>query len=196
MIIIIIIKDNIFDKKDSIFSFSSRGAVTQNASERVGSVCLKYRPKGTFMKDVQYRAATDLCIIHVNTVVIGVVRNRLVANGISDPELDAFGSSFEAKLYDMLGLHADDHQLEAWEKRQQRRVTQSLYRRSDDFKRKRATQRKQLAEKRKAETKKGKADYTYKDSHEEKPSKDKGRRLVHADVGPMHNVPTKLARAW
>ena len=137
---------------------------TQNASERVGGVCLKYRPKGTFMKDIHYRAATDLGIIHVNAVVIGVVRKHLGARGVIDEKLSAFGSSFEAKLFEMLGLECDTHQTDAWAKVQERRVTQSLYRRSDNYKRKRATQRKQLAAKRKGETKQGKPDYTYKES--------------------------------
>ena len=46
------VRKAIFDHREAIFT--AKGAVTQNSSERVGSVCLLYRGKGQNMDGVQY----------------------------------------------------------------------------------------------------------------------------------------------
>ena len=74
------------------------GAVLQNASERVGTVALLYRDKGVDMKSVQYVAATNLAIIHVNNVVFFSMAMR----GVDERRIDEFGT-MEARLHDMLG---------------------------------------------------------------------------------------------
>lgn len=164
--------------------------MTQNASERVGAVCLKYRQKGVSMKDVHYRAATDLGIIHINSIVIGVTRQLLAGKGIMDPTLEAFGSSFEAKLYEMAGLPIDVHQQRGWAAQQKNRVKQSIYRRSEAYKRKRAQQRAALTQRRKGAQKDSQPGYTYKEPDKEKQPKEKGAAGA-CKCGPNAQCATK-----
>eukprot|EP00967_Tisochrysis_lutea_P125045 scaffold209742_cov46-Tisochrysis_lutea.AAC.1 len=108
----------VYERRETVFG--SRGAVSQNASERVGSVCLRYRPKGVPMKDTAYRAATDLAFAHVNSVVLQVYQLKLLEKGWEkDPSISAF-LPFEARLYELAGLSVTDAQRTYWAAQTQR----------------------------------------------------------------------------
>ena len=60
------LKTNVISKLDQIL-VPGVGAVSQNASERVGGVALHYRAKHLALHATHYIAATDLALCHVQT---------------------------------------------------------------------------------------------------------------------------------
>eukprot|EP00967_Tisochrysis_lutea_P157447 scaffold319563_cov32-Tisochrysis_lutea.AAC.1 len=154
------VKKTIYDRRASIFT--NKGAVTQNSSERVGSVCLLYRGKGENMSGVQYAAATDCGLLHVNGTVIGVMRAALAARGVTDPWIDAYGT-WQADLHRKLGLSVTDTQAERWLQDMERRVRRSVSRRTDEYKKKRAVMRRTQKQRRNSERKTASGEHTYKE---------------------------------
>ena len=69
----------------------TRGALSQNASERVGDVALQYRDKVSDLRATHYCCSTSLAFAHVNSVVIG----SFVRNGsapAADPRIQVCAS--------------------------------------------------------------------------------------------------------
>ena len=69
------------------------GALSQNASERVGDVSLLYRSKETPLLATHYTISTTLAIAHVNSLVFDKIRlTREQAGEEPDAKLEAFGT--------------------------------------------------------------------------------------------------------
>lgn len=161
------------DRKDDVFT--ARGAVTQNSSERVGSVCLLYRQKGVHMSGVHYAASTDCGLLHVNGTVIATFATLLARAGIDDDAVDAYGS-WQERLHERLGLPTTEMQRSMWHEDSMRRARRGLWRRTADYKRKRAGQRKRQKQQRNAARRSASTEYTYKEAEDDSTSNkgDKG----------------------
>eukprot|EP00967_Tisochrysis_lutea_P153508 scaffold303163_cov41-Tisochrysis_lutea.AAC.1 len=156
------VKDMVYERRDTVFG--ERGAVSQNASERVGSVCLRYRPKGIPMKGTAYCTATDLAIAHVNSVVLQVYNLLLVDKGWeSDPSISAF-LPFEARLFELAGLAVTQQQRVHWSRQFERRAKQSVYRRSLAYKKVMQAERRAVKLRRSQAAAKTTSDGAYKPS--------------------------------
>ena len=90
------------------------GAVSQNASERVGVVALQYRAKHLALQSTHYIAATDLALCHVQNIVIWNFKRVLAENGIEDTKIKEFGT-FQRRLHVLLGLPYSPQQEKEWE---------------------------------------------------------------------------------
>ena len=132
------------------------GAISQNASERVGDVALGFREKSTDLRATHYVAATSLAIAHVNSVVICAFLRK---DEIRDERLEEW-HCYQARLYRILGLDPTQQQLNLWNDDLIMRGKQSLLRKSHLYKAKRKFQKKALTERRASYNKSSK--HTYK----------------------------------
>ena len=89
------------------------GAVSQNASERVGGVALHYRAKHLALHATHYIAATDLAMCHVQNTVIWNFKRELAAADIHDSRIEEFGT-FQLRLHQLLGLTTSEEQRKQW----------------------------------------------------------------------------------
>jgi hypothetical protein len=74
------LKNHVINKLDDIMH-PELGALSQNASERVGDVALLYRSKETPLLATHYTIATNLAIAHVNSIVFDKIRISLEQEG-------------------------------------------------------------------------------------------------------------------
>ena len=171
----------VYDERHNIFT--AAGTVTQNSSERVGSVCLLYRDKGVNMDGVHYSAATDCGLLHINGTVIQTFRELLRRNGSADERIEAYGT-WQEDVHRKLGLAVTEEQKTAWGDDARRRSARSLHRRTTEYKVKRAVMRREQKKKRNVERKVASKQHTYKagadDEVAAESSKPKGKGVVGA----------------
>ena len=117
------------------------------------------------MDGVQYAAATDCGLLHVNGTVLAVFETVMRKAGVVDTELEGYGS-WQENVYVKLGLRVSDDQRAQWRADAARRAARSLARREDNYKKKRAVGRRKVKEKRNLERKTSSKDHTYKESKE------------------------------
>ena len=151
------LKEKVINRLDDIL-VPDIGAVSQNASERVGTVALLYRPKGVDLRSTHYVASTNLSICHVNMVVLTRMSRLLYADGIDDSRITAFGT-LETRLHSLLGLSYSEEQDTAWRLAWEKRAKRSEKRRTPEAKRYRKTQRTALQERRAGERQDARATY-------------------------------------
>ena len=138
---------HVINKIDDIIH-PEHGALSQNASERVGDVALLYRDKETPLLATHYTIATNLAVAHVNSVVFDKMWMALEQEGDEpDARLEAFGT-FERRLHQLLGLSYSPEQEKAWAAAVRKRSKRSYFRQTVQYKRKRKDQRKALRERR------------------------------------------------
>ena len=136
------LQKEIIDKIDDIIH-PIIGAVSQNASERVGDVALQYRTKETDLRATHYVASTSLAICHVQNVVLEKFRRKLKLMGIVDEKLEQFGT-MESRLHELLGLSTSKEQRDAWKKEVVQRAKRSEMRTTVEYKKARKEQRAKL----------------------------------------------------
>ena len=107
------LKANVVDPIDDIVH-PQQGAVSQNASERVGRVALKFRTKDVDLLKTHYVASTSLAIAHVNNIVIRNFRRAIARNGCVDDRIEAFGT-FQQRLFELMKLPTTEAQRQAWD---------------------------------------------------------------------------------
>lgn len=163
---------------------SSRGPVTSNASERVGSVKLKFLQKHKMVGPTLYMLLCNLAILHVQTTIFRQQLADLEAQGLpADARLEDFGDYHEY-ICRLIGLPVSAAQLELWAKLSKRRVQQSKKRKSEEAKRKRTEQRKKLTVARQAEKKDNQPFYKPSiDSDDEEESTAKRARKEKGQAG-------------
>jgi len=103
------------------FIHPTLGALSQNASERVGMVALRYRRgsgegrKDTDLKATHYKASTSLAISHVNNVVITNFRRMLEQKGFAPDERIERFDTFEHRLYELdIEVSPTEAQVQDW----------------------------------------------------------------------------------
>ena len=165
------VRKTIYDRREAIFT--SKGAVTQNSSERVGSVRLLYRGKGVNMDGVHHAAATDCGLLHVNGTVLAVFDAVLTANGVADARLREYGT-WQLDVHRKLGLPVSTQQIDEWQKDIEWRARRSMKRRTEAYKKRRAAMRKQQKQRRNAERKAASREHTYKEEENVAGGKGKG----------------------
>ena len=136
---------------------AERGAVCQNASERVGMVALKYRDKETPLKPTHYVCATGLVVSHVQNTVVHRFRRQLAEEGRVDDRIEQFGT-FQGRLHQLIGLSYSTRVDEAWRKDAAKRAKRSCMRATVSYKRKRKHQRAEQTKQRAAQ----KTDHRYR----------------------------------
>ena len=152
---------NFFEKLETTIS-EDYGPVTQNSSERVGSVAIGFRDKDHHLLPTHYEVATNLAILQANQVVINCfAAAQLEDEGELWPRVERW-QTYQYQICHSIGLTPTQPQLDAWSQAAMRRAKQSVRRKTEHFKKQRAQWRKDLTEKRKGERKDSKA--TYKQS--------------------------------
>ena len=117
------------------------GVMTQNSSERVGTVALRFRDKERPLKPTHYIASTSLAIAHVNNTVIHAIRSRLLEQlGEIDARIEDFGT-YQQRLFELCRMQPSVDQKKEWLDMARIRAKRSLARRDVEYKRKRKKQR-------------------------------------------------------
>ena len=172
-----------FIEKISEIVHPENGAMTQNASERVGNVALRFRDKERPLKPTHYVASSSLAIAHTNDTVIHVIRSTLLSQfGEIDPKIEAFGT-YQQRLFELCGLKPSVAQKAEWLSMAGTRAKRSLLRRQVVYKRKRKNWRTKLTQRRSAMRKDNKATY-----------KGQGGTVDNGTAGACLCVKTKCAR--
>jgi hypothetical protein len=181
------LQSDVLDKLEQIIH-PTLGALSQNASERVGDVALQYRGKHTELKATHYIAATSLAICHVQAVVIQKFKRKLQRAGRTDARLEKF-DTYERRLHELAGLPVSAVQIAAWRAALEKRAKRSEARQTIEYIRRRKQQRAKLKQVR--ESAKQDAGGTYKGG---------GSNVAHGMVGHctckgqcVRNCPCKTA---
>ena len=132
------------------------GAVSQNASERVGSTVLSFCSKGTELKSTHYVASTSLGISSVNTTVIVNFLREFDIEPADRRRISEWGV-WQSRLYDLIGMSYSEEQEQQWFDEALRRSQQSRKRKTVEYKQQRKLQRKRLTERRGAQSGNGHA---------------------------------------
>eukprot|EP00964_Phaeocystis_antarctica_P064071 scaffold38504_cov111-Phaeocystis_antarctica.AAC.5 len=152
------LQSDVLDKLEQIIH-PTLGALSQNASERVGDVALQYRAKHTELRATHYVCSTSLALCHTQAVVIEKFKRRLQRLGRTDARLEKF-DTYERRLHELVGLPVSDAQTTAWRAALSTRAKRSEARQTIEYIRKRKQQRAKLKEVR--ESAKQDAGGTYK----------------------------------
>ena len=207
------ITKNFIDRVNHVIS-EEHGVMTQNASERVGDVAIRYRDKDTFLRAGCYKLMTNLAILHTNQIVIEVFRRMLKATpleddeeddedegedgeprrgGITDARLEAWGC-VQTYLHNLIGLPYGAEQERAWQQDWLRRAKRSEVRRTTAYQTQRASWRKGMTERRNAERQD--ANMSYKGSTGGASSHAKGKQKASSSSDNDNGVVGACTCRW